>query len=432
MQSEKHFLDVDYRPPFWQGLLVGLQHMLAMFVGIITPPLIIAKALGMSIADTAFFVSMALFASGVTTYIQARRVGPLGSGLLCVMGTSFTFVPISLQAGAVGGLPLILAMSIAASPVEMVLSRFLRPARKVFPPIVTGTVVALIGLSLIKVGMTDLAGGAGAPDFGSARNLGIGVFVMLIIVVLSRVGRGLLRIGAIISGLIAGYILCAFLGMIDFSPVIDAGFINVPMPLRFGLTFNWNFLFPFCIAYVITTIESIGDITATCAVSRLPVTGHSYRDRLSGGILADGVGSAFAGFFNSLPNTTFSQNIGVIQLTGVSSRSVGVMTAVILVALGLLPKIAALVSVMPYPVLGGATIIMFGLVATAGIRIAVEAGLEGRNLIIFAASIAIGLGITFVPEAVSGLPEVMRAAVGSGLNAGALLAIALNLVLPKD
>ena len=426
------FYDVEYRPPFWQTLLVGFQHMLAMFVGIITPPLIIARALGMGADETTFFVSAALFASGVTTYIQARRVGPLGSGLLCVMGTSFTFVPVSLQAGAAGGLPLILGMSLAASPVEMVLSRFLRHARRVFPPIVTGTVVALIGLSLIKVGMNDLAGGVGAPDFGSARNLGVGIMVMAVVIGVGRFGKGLLRIGAVVIGLAAGYVACALLGMVDFSAVSSSPWLSIPRPFATGFSFDHRFVIPFCIAYVVTTIESIGDITATCAVSRLPVTGPGYGARLSGGILTDAVGSAFAALFNSLPNTTFSQNIGVIQLTGVACRVVGIMTAAILVCLGLLPKVAALVSVMPHPVLGGATLIMFGLVASAGIRIAVAAGFEGRNLVIFSASVAVGLGVEFVPEALAGLPDFARTALGSGVNTGAVAAILLNLLIPPE
>jgi len=423
------FFDVDYKPPFWRGMLVAMQHTLAMFVGIITPPLIIAKALGMSVAETTFFVSMALFASGATTYLQASRHGLLGAGLLCVMGTSFTFVPVCLQAGAIGGLPLILGMSISASMVEIVLSFFLKRARRVFTPIVTGTVVTLIGLSLVKVGMTDLAGGVGSRDFGCARNLALGFFVMFVIILLNRYGSGIVSLGAILIGILAGYIVAFSMGMVDPSYVSKAAPFSLPVPLRFGLRFDAKLIIPFTIAYVVTTVESIGDITAVCAVSRLPVTGDSYWSRLSGGILTDGFGSALAAFFNSLPNTTFSQNIGVIQLTGVACRSVGVMVAWILIVLGLLPKLAAVVSVMPSPVLGGATLTMFGLVATAGIRIASEAGLVGRNLIIFAASIAIGLGVEFVPEALSGLPELARTALGSGLNAGALTALLLNLIL---
>ncbi|MDD5556786.1 MAG: nucleobase:cation symporter-2 family protein [bacterium] len=432
MPGRDEFLDIDFRPPFRRGILVAFQHMLAMFVGIITPPLIIARALGLGVAETGFFVSMALFASGATTYIQARRFGPLGSGLLCVMGTSFAFVPVCLQAGAMGGLPLILGMGIAVAPVEAALSRVLRRARRVFPPIVTGTVVTLIGLSLIRVGMTDLAGGFGSPDFGSPRNLAIGFSVMLAIIMLSRFGRGLVQVGAILLGLAAGYAFCALLGMVDFSHVAEAGWISVPVPLRYGLRLDARLLIPFAIAYVVTTVESIGDITAVCAVSRLPVTGDSYWSRLRGGILSDGIGSALAGLFNSLPNTTFSQNIGVIQLTGVACRSVGLMVAAILALLGVLPKLAAIVSVMPAPVLGGATITMFGLVAAAGIRIAVGAGLAGRNLIIFASSTAVGLGVEFVPEALGGLPELARTALGSGLNMGAVFALALNLILPED
>lgn len=294
-------------------LLCAIQHVLAMFVGIITPPLIIASALDLNVRDTSFLVSMALFTSGLTTLVQVRRLGPFGSGLLSVQGTSFTFVPLAIQAGQAGGLPLILGLTLAGSPFEMVLSRFIGLARRLFPPVVTGSVVTLIGLSLVRVGITDLAGGAGSSELGSVDNLALGGLITAIILLLHRFGPGLLKTGSIALGLLIGYLVAALLGRVELSAVDEAGWISLPVPLRYGVSFEPVYLIPWLIGYGVTTLESMGDLTATSAVSRLPVTGTVFFRRLQGGVLADGLESFIAGLLNAMPNTTFSQNNGVIS-----------------------------------------------------------------------------------------------------------------------
>ncbi len=439
-----HFYGLDDKTSLTTSALCGLQQVLAMFVGIITPPLIIAGALGASIAETGFLVSMALFTSGVTTFIQVRRFGPFGSGLLSVQGTSFTFVPLALQAGAAGGIPLILGLTLAGSPLEMILSRFIGFARRLFPPIVTGSVVLLIGMSLIRVGFTDMAGGYGADDFGHARHLALGCFVWITIVLLNRFGKGFIATISIALGLIAGYILAALLGRVDFTALGDAGWYHVPQPLRYGLDFDIVFLLPWLIGYFVTTIESMGDLTATSQVSRQPVKGPLFIQRPQGGVLADGLGSLIAGLFNAMPNTTFSQNNGVIGLTGVASRRIGYAVAGLLILLGLFPKLAALISVMPKPVLGGATVVMFAMVAVAGLRIAFRDGLTLRNELILAVTLALGMGVTMVPDAVAQLSlysgdsvflnsaqQSIRIILQSGLAVGAITATVLNLVFPE-
>ncbi|MFH1038144.1 MAG: nucleobase:cation symporter-2 family protein [PVC group bacterium] len=423
-------------------LLGGFQHVLAMFVGIVTPPLLISCSLGLDPGSTGFLISMALFTSGLTTFIQVKRFGPFGSGLLSVQGTSFTFVSLSIQAGQAGGLPLIFGMTMAAAPVEMILSRFIHFARRLFPPVVTGSVVMLIGTSLIKVGVTDLGGGSGDPGFGSPSNLLLGMFVMAVIIILNRFGRGFLSTVSIALGIVAGYLLAALLGRVDFSPFAEAGWLTVPQPLKFGIDFDPRYLLPWVIGYLITTIESIGDLTASSGVSREPVEGPVFIRRLEGGILSDGMGSLLAGFFNAMPNTTFSQNNGVIGLTGVASRRVGYGVAGILILLGLFPRIAALISVMPKPVLGGATTIMFAMVAVAGLKIIVSGGLGIRNQFILAITLAAGLGIEMVPGAfakIGGTPVEagillgsLSAILRSGLAVGAIVATVLNLLLPRD
>jgi len=426
------YYSLEEKPPLGETILLGFQHMLAMFVGIITPPLIIAGAVGLNADQTGFFVSMALIVSGVTTFIQCRKIGPVGSGLLGVQGTSFNFVPMAIAAGNDGGLALILGMALATSPVEMIFSRFLKKARKFFPPIVSGAVVMLIGLSLVEVGLTDLAGGNGAENFGSPQNLILGTFVLIVIIIANRFGKGLIKAGAIAIGLVAGYIISIFLGLVNFSEVANAGWFTVPVPFKFGMSFSWKHLLPWILAYLITSVETIGDLTAIAENSGEPVEGKVHAERLSGGMLADAVGSALAAIFNSMPNSTFSQNTGVIQMTKIGSRVVGYAVAGILILLGLFPKIGALITVMPSPVLGGATIALFGMVATSGMKIAIKGGLTDRKVFILSISLALGLGVIMKPSAVSQLPEWLSTLLSSGILVGAVVSFLLNLLLPKE
>ncbi|WP_103077981.1 uracil-xanthine permease family protein [Petrotoga miotherma] len=422
---------LEDRPPFYETVVLSIQHMLAMFVSIVTPPLIIAGAAGLDPLETGYFVSMALIISGVTTFIQVKRIGPLGSGLLVVEGTSFTFVPMAIVAANVGGLPLVLGMALVTSPVEMILSRFLAQTRKIFPPLVSGTVVMLIGFGLIEAAITDIGGGAGASDFGNIQNLSIALFVLIIIIIANVYGKGIIKAAAVAIGLMAGYLVAIPLGMVDFTPIVEAGWITVPVPFKYGLSFNWKLIIPWILAYIITTIETIGDQTAIAEVSGEPIEGEVHEERLKRGVLWDGVGSALAAVFNTLPNTSFSQNTGVIQLSKIASRVVGYGVAIILILLGIFPKIGALVSVMPAPVLGGATIALFGMVAMAGMKIAVKGGIDDRKMFILALSLALGLGVTFKPDIVNQLPEWMAVIFSSNITVGFLTAFILNLIMPE-
>ncbi|MGM0470857.1 MAG: uracil-xanthine permease family protein [Bacillota bacterium] len=429
--------ELDEKPNAVETFFLGFQHMLAMFAGVVTPPLIVAGVVGFGPAETAFFISMALVASGVTSYVQSRRVGPIGVGLLSVMGTSFAFVPMAIQAGNIGGIQLVLGMALAASTVEIVLSRFMKAAREIFTPIVTGTVVTLIGLSLAEVGITDFAGGqaaldAGAGNFGSMQNLGLGLFVLVTVIICNQFGSGLIKIASIAVGLIAGYIVAAFMGIIDFSPVFEAAWFRIPVPFKYGLDFKWSLFLPWAIVYCIGAIESSGNFTAIAEISGKSIKGDEHMDRLSRGVLCDAVGSAFAAVINSLPNSTFAQNIGVIRMSKVGSRVVGMTAGVILLVMGLVPKIGALVTVMPKSVLGGATLALFGMVATSGIKIAASEGFNDRNLFILSIALAAGIGVEMQPEVVDQLPEIAKNVLHSGVATGAIVAIILNLVLPAN
>jgi len=432
------------KPPIVESFLAALQHVLAVFVGIITPPLIICNAFGLGIEETSYIVSMSLFISGVATFIQAKKIGPIGSGLLSIQGTSFTFLGPIIGAGmaviASGGSPTdalatVFGVALAGSFIEMALSRVLSYAKKIITPLVTGIVVTLIGLTLIKVGIISMGGGFGAMKsgtFASYQSLGLSFGVMTIIIILNRSNNKILKMSSIFIGLLVGYVASISLGLIDFSRLSKLSVVAVPMPLKYGIDFSWSAFISIGIIYLITTIESIGDLTATSAVSDEPIEGDVYFKRIKGGVLGDGINSFLASIFNTFPNTTFSQNNGVIQLTGVASRYVGYFIAGILVVFGFFPVIGGLFQIMPEPVLGGATIVLFGTVAAAGIRILTTIKLTNRDMIILAVSLSMGLGVTLVPDILNNMPQMVKNVFASGITTGGIFAIVLNIILPRN
>ena len=398
---------LEDRPPLRDTLFAALQHLLAIFVAIITPPLIIAGALGLDLETTGFLVSMALFASGIATFIQCRKVGPIGCGLLCVQGTSFSFIGPIIAAGLAGGLPAIFGATIAGAFVEILVSRVLKYMRKIITPLVSGIVVTLIGLCLIRVGITACGGGEAAKaagTFGSLEYVGLAALVLVIIIFFNRSTNQYLRMSSIVIGLTVGYLVSWAMGMVNFSDIKDYGSQNIPMPFKYGVSFNISSIISLGLVYLITAIEAYGDITANSLISGQPVEGEKFMKRASGGILADGVNSAIAGIFNSFPNSIFAQNNGMIQLTGVASRYVGYFIAGMLVLLGLFPAIGLVFSLMPDPVLGGATLLMFGTVAAAGIRIIAAQKINRKATLVIAISFSLGLSVELVPEILSQLP----------------------------
>lgn len=414
------------RPPLRETLFAALQHLLAIFVAIITPPLIIAGALKLDIETTSFLVSMALFASGVSTFIQCRRIGGIGTGLLCIQGTSFSFIGPIISAGLTGGLPVIFGACMAASTVEMLISRLLKYTRKIITPLVSGIVVTLIGMSLIKVGITACGGGAVAKSngtFGSFEHVGLAALVLLLIIFFNRSSNRYLRMSSIVIGLVIGYAVAWCMGLVDFSSVQSYGGFNIPVPFKYGLSFDWSAFIALGLVYLITAIEAYGDITANSLISGEPVEGKTFVKRASGGILADGFNSMLAGVFNSFPNSVFAQNNGMIQLTGVASRYVGYYIAGFLILLGLFPAVGLVFSLMPEPVLGGATLLMFGTVASAGIRIIAAQTIDRKATLVMALSFSLGLSVELVPEILSQLPETVRNIFSSGITTGGVTAI---------
>jgi xanthine permease len=421
--------DIDDKPPAGEAIPLGIQHLLAMFLSTVALPIVIAGAIGVGQADTTFLLQMALLVAGLATIVQAYPIGPVGSRLPVVMGTSAIFVAPLIDVGTQFGLAAIFGAVILAAPIEIVLGYFIDDIRGLFPPLVTGIVVMLVGLTLIPVAMDYAAGGPGAPTYGNAANVGLAALVFLVALGINQFFDGFLRMTSVLVAVVVGYLAAIPLGLLDLSGVASAAWVSVPVPLRYGVEFHPSAVVVVAFAYVITAIETIGDVSGTTESVGRDATG----DELKGGLVADGVMSAVAGVFGAFPNTSFSQNVGLISFTGVASRYVVAICGVFLVVLGFVPKVAAAVAAMPNPVLGGAAIVLFGMIFSVGVRILTRgARLTQRNLTIIATSIVLGVGVEVRPDVLSSLPEDLRLLAGSGLIAGGVTALVLNVVLPSD
>ncbi|KQU88815.1 xanthine permease XanP [Ensifer sp. Root31] len=436
-------LGLDDRPSPPIAFLAALQHLLAIIVPIVTPGLLICQALGVSLRDTNMIVSMSLVISGIATFVQCRRFGPLGAGLLIVQGTSFNFVGPLIAGGVLmvkQGTPVetvmacIFGVVIAGSFIEMGLSRVLPFVKRLITPLVAGIVVLMIGLTLIKVGLISMGGGFAAMSqgtFANGENLLLSGVVLGLIIALNRIPVVWVRSSAIMLALAAGYLLAAWMGRLDFAGVHQAAWFQAPVPFHFGVDFSWSLFAPMVVIYLVTSLEAIGDITATSKISRQPIEGPLWMERIKGGVLVNGVNSLLAGIFNTFPSSVFAQNNGIIQLTGVASRHVGIYIAAVLALLGLFPTVAGVIQAVPEPVLGGAVIVMFGAVAASGINILAGVHLDRRALLIIAISLALGLGVSQVPEFVTHMPRALADVLESGVATGGICAVFLNWLLPE-
>ncbi len=422
--------DIEDRPPLGEAIPLGIQHVLAMFLGNVAPPLILAGAVGSVTGETTFLVQMALIVAGVATIIQAFPIGPVGARLPIVMGTSFAFLGPLIGIGNQFGLAAVFGAALAAAPVEMAMGLSLDRFRRYFPPLVTGIVVMLIGLTLIPTGMDYAAGAAAGPSaegYGTITNLGLAGIVLFITVVLNQFFSGFVRVISVFVGIVVGYVIALALGVVDLSPVASAGWVTVPVPLNYGIAFEPSAIITVAFLYIITGMETIGDISGTVAA-----TGRDANHKeLRGGLIADGVMSAFGAVFNAMPNTSFSQNVGLVNFTGVASRYVAGIGGAVLVILGFVPKIGAVVSAMPDAVLGGGALILFAMIFASGARLITQnVALDHRNSTILALSMALGLGVAFRPEILGTFPSEVQTFFGSALVTGGISALILNIVLP--
>lgn len=421
---------LDGKPRLKEALPLGIQHILAMFVGNVTPLIIISSALNMSLADKTALVQCAMFVSGIATLIQCYKVGPFGARLPIVMGTSFSFLPIAIAIGTKYGYGAVLGACLIGGLVEIMLGKGMKKLRKFFPPVVSGTVVLAMGISLLPTAIKYFAGGVSAPDFGSPSNLLLGTIVLLTVLFFSQYTKGITSLSSVLIGLIVGYIIAIPMGKVDFSQLSTISMLSIPTPFKFGFEFHIDAIVAIVCMYLVSSVETVGHITAIAYDG----VGREATDKeVSGGIMADGLGSMIAAMFSVLPNTSFGQNVGLIALTKVINRNVIGLGALFLILAGIFPQLGAIISLMPSSVLGGASIMMFAMIAVSGIKLITSEPLNNRNSTIVALSVGMGVGLSFVPDALASMPESIQLIFGdSGLVLVALIAVVLNIVLPKE
>lgn len=428
--------DPDYELPMGPRITLGLQHVLAMFASNVTPSIIIAGAAGFAFgsADMVFLIQMAMLFAGVATLFQTIGFGPVGARLPVMQGTSFAFVPIMIGVVKSSGMAALMGSVIVAGIFHAILGSFIGRIRHWFPPLVSGMVITTIGLYLIPVGIRYAAGGAADfqinnPNWGDFSHWSLALVVIIVALGCKFFTRGLTSSAAVLIGLFAGYLVGIATGAVNFGSVGKAAWFAFPMPLKYGLEFNIAAIIGMCLISIVSAIETVGDISA---IAKGGAGRESTDKELAGGTYADGLGSALAGVFGGLPNTSFSQNVGIVSMTGVMSRGVVTIGAIFLIICGFIPKIGAVVSSMPIEVLGGGVILMFGMVVSAGVSMLSTVEWSRRNMMILATSMSVGLGLQAVTKSMQHLPDTLGMLMTSGLLPVAVLAVVMNLLLPAD
>lgn len=433
--QSKSIFDFYGKPGFGKALPLSLQHILAMIMGAVTPPIIVAKAVGLSAPDAALLIQVALFFSGLSTLLQLYPIGSIGARMPVIFGVGFAYMPTLLQiANTVDangdkmyGVDAIMGAQVIGGIAMIIVGLFIKHIRHLFPPVVAGTVVLVIGLSLYHVAINYMAGGFGTPEYGSGANWLVAGVTLLVVLLCSQFGKGYFRLAAIIMGILAGYALGAFFGMVSLERVANAQWAALPMPLAFGISFPIGAIIPMVIICIVNSVQTIGDLSAT-AVGGM---NRELADKeMSGGLIGNGITTLLGSFFGSLPTSSFSQNVGIVAMTKVISRYVLGVAAVFMVLAGLLPKFSAVMLTIPAPVIGGATIIVFGMITMTGIQLLVKDELSSRNVTIAALSVALAMGVAAAPNAVAQLPDMMKSLTNPVIIA-ALTSFILNMVLPK-
>lgn len=428
--QSKSVFDYYGKPSFGKALPLSFQHILAMIMGAVTPPLIVAGVAGATAQETMLLVQIALFFSGVSTLLQLFPVGRLGAGMPTIFGVGFAYVPSLIAIGSVYGIPGILGAQIAGGIAMIIVGVFIKQIRHLFPPVVAGTVVLVIGLSLYDIAIKYMAGSGNtaAEGFGSGQNWLVGLTTLAVVLCCSQFAKGYFRLAAIIVGILVGYTLSFFFGMVDFTRLAEAPWVMIPTPFAMGIEFHTSAVISMVVICIVNSVQTIGDLSAT-AIGGM---GREMKDKeLSGGLLGNGLCTLVGAFFGGLPTASFSQNVGIVAMTKVISRYVLGIAAVFLILAGLLPKFGAAMTTIPYPVLGGATIIVFGMITMTGIQLLVKDELSSRNITIAALAVALAMGINTVPEAIALLPDTARMLIGSPVIVAATVAFVLNMVLPK-
>jgi NCS2 family nucleobase:cation symporter-2 len=436
--------DPNYTPPLGKAVPLGIQHVLAMFVSNVTPAIIVAGAAGIGFGsdqgalgfpDMTYLIQMSMLFAGVATLFQTIGLGPVGARLPIVQGTSFAFIPVMIPAVAglgTAGLAGLMTGVVLGGIFHFMLGLFVGRIRYALPPLVTGLIVLMIGLALVKVGIQYAAGGVplmGKPAFGSMAMWAPALVVIFVTLAIKFFTRGFMSTAAVLIGIIAGYLVAMAMGQVNFGNVGRAAMFNVPMPFKYGFELNWAIVIGMCFMAVISAIETVGDVSGITKGG----AGREATDKeVSGATFADGLGTAIGGLFGGLPNTSFSQNVGLVAMTGVMSRHVVTIGALFLIICGFIPKVGAIINTVPINVLGGGVIVMFGMVCASGVNMLSDVNWTRRNMVIFAISLSIGLGLQLEPSALQHLPGTAKILMTSGLLPAAALAIILNLILPEN
>ncbi|RNF38244.1 purine permease [Planococcus salinus] len=405
---------------------LGFQHVLAMYAGAVLVPLIVGEALGLTSEQLTYLVSIDILLCGVATILQIMSNRFFGIGLPVVLGCTFTAVGPMIAIGGQYGISAIYGAILVSGVFVIVISSFFGSLVRFFPPVVTGSVVTIIGITLIPVAINNLGGGQGASDFGSVANIALGFGTLLFIILVYKFSKGFMRAISILLGLAAGTIAATFLGMVSFSPIAEASYFHMVEPFYFGLpTFHWSAIITMCLVAMVSLVESTGVYFALG-----DITEKELKEKdLAKGYRAEGIAVLLGGIFNAFPYTTFSQNVGLLQMSGVKSRKIILITGLMLITLGFLPKIAAVTTIIPAAVLGGAMVAMFGMVISQGIKMLSPVIANSQeNSMIVACSVGIGLGVTVVPELFALLPSSIQILTSNGIVAGSVTAIALNFV----
>ncbi|WP_127557249.1 uracil-xanthine permease family protein [Nioella ostreopsis] len=434
--------DPNYTPPLAKAVPLGIQHVLAMFVSNVTPAIIVCGAAGFGFGSNSpdfpqmiYMIQMSMFFAGIATLIQTIGIGPVGARLPIVQGTSFAFIPIMIPLVAGQGVDAIAVLMggiLVGGLFHACLGLFIGKIRFALPPLVTGLVVTMIGLALVKVGIQYAAGGVpaiGTEEYGSLQNWTVAGVVIIVTLGLKFFTRGMLSVSAVLLGLIAGYVVAMAMGMVNFGGIGRAASFALPNPLHFGLEFSVAAIIGFCLMSFVSAVETVGDVSG---ITKGGAGREATDTEIQGATFADGIGTAVSGLFGALPNTSFSQNVGLIAMTGVMSRHVVTIGAIFLIACGLVPKIGAAISTVPIEVLGGGVIVMFGMVVAAGVSMLSDVNWNRRNMVIFAIALSLGLGLQLEPDALQYLPATLKVLATSGILPAALIAIVLNLVLPQE
>ena len=433
--SADDLFNMEGKPSFLQAFPLSLQHVAAMIVGCVTPAIIVANAAGLSDSDSVILIQAALFVSALTTLLQLYPLFhgsayAIGSGLPMIMGISFAYVPTMQAIATQYDVATILGAQIVGGIVALLVGLNIKRIRKFFPPLITGTVVFAIGLSLYPTAINYMAGGASSENYGSWQNWLVAVITLIIVTFLNHYGKGIWKLASILIGIIGGYIVSLCFGMIDFSSVSSASFFQLPKPMHFGITFEPSSCVAIAILFAINAVQAIGDFSATTtgAMDRMPTD-----KELTGGIVGYGISNIISAFFGGLPTATYSQNVGIVSTTKVTSRRVMGTAAVILLAAGLIPKFSSLLTTIPYCVLGGATISVFASIAMTGMKLIASEELNFRNTTIVGLAIAVGMGVTQASASLAQFPDWVTTIFGkSPVVLATISAIVLNLILPKQ